>query len=158
MTIDVGTLNRILIFLLYAPLSLLIVYWLFPRMPRSFRLLAAIMLTVQLFFVAMQLFYAPSSKYDQWLWTLGKEWSISSVVSSAQLVLVSCAALMAGWFARTRRTWHRLFIAGYGFLYLMLGLMEFYNLKSSNIGLWILPYLLLSGLPLGALTVESAEL
>ena len=156
MTIELVTLERILIFLLYAPLSLLVLVWLFPRMPRSFRLLAAIMLATQLFFVVMQLFHSPSSKYDQWLWTLGREWNISSAFAAAQLALVGWAALMASWFARTQRAWHRFFVSGYGLLFLLLALMEFYSLKSSRLDAWILPHLLLGGL-LACITIVQIE-
>ncbi len=156
MTFDVAATNQIVMLLLYAPICLFVFFWLLPRMPRSFRALATIMLAVQIFFVAMQLFYDPPSELDQWLWTLGKEWSISAAVSSAQLALVGAAALMASWLAHGRQAWHRVYIAGFGVLFLMLAMMEFYSLKSPGLRAWILPYLLLGGF-LAAITVAHIE-
>ena len=156
MTFDVAATNQVVMLLLYAPISLFVFFWLLPRMPRSFRALAAVMLAAQLFFVAMQLFYAPATKYEAWLWTLGKEWSISAAVSSAQLALVGVAALMASWLAPGWRAWNRLYVACFGLLFLMLALLEFYSLKTSGLRAWILPYLLFGGF-LAAVTVAHIE-
>lgn len=156
MAIKVAAIDPTVMFLLYAPFSLFVFVWLLPRMPRSFRALAVIMLVVQLFFVAVQLFYDPPSSYYYWMWSLGIEWSRAAAVASAQLVLVGAVAFLASWFARTRLAWQRVYLAGFGVLFLMLGLTEFYSLKSSQITAWVLPYLLLAGF-LTAITIAHIE-
>lgn len=156
MTIEVAAIDPAVMFLLYAPLSLFVFLWLLPRMPRSFRALAVIMLATQIFFVAMQLFYDLPSEYDKWMWSLGYEWSWAAAVASAQLVFVGSVAFLASWFARAWLAWQRVHLAGFGILFLMLGLIEFYELKSQPFSTWILPYLLLAGF-LTAITIAHME-
>ena len=156
MTVKVAAIDPTVMFLLYAPMCLFVFLWLLPRMPRSFRLLAVIMLAAQIFFVAMQLFYDPPSKYDRWMWSMGNDWNRPAAVASAQLVFVGAVAFLASWFARARLAWQRIHLAGFGVLFLMLGLNDFYEFTSSQITAWILPYLLLAGF-LTAITIVHIE-
>ena len=156
MTISADALIRLLIFFLYIP-ACPILYWaLVLRLPRSFRWLATLVLAVQVIVVGISLLYSPASAFEKWLWYLDSEWNIPSLLSSAQLALVSAVALIAGWRVRRQPAWLRGLLFGYGILFLAIAIVEFVDRKGSVIGPWYLPYLIL-GVSLAAITLVAIE-
>jgi hypothetical protein len=145
MTIAVETLTRILVFFLYFPACPILYWWLVRRLPSSYRLLAALLLAAQLVVVGVALLYAPASLYEDWLWHLDEEWNIPSMLSSAQLALVGAVAFIASWRAKRQSAWYCAVTAGYGFLFLAIAFVEFTGTKTSAIGPWYFPYLVLGG-------------
>ena len=90
------TLIRIFLFLLYAPVCL-IVYWrLIPRLSPISKWIASGMLAAQVVLIVLSLEIRTGSEFEAWLWSLEKESNIPSVFASTQLGLVGGLALITG--------------------------------------------------------------
>lgn len=106
--------------------------------------------------VGISLLYTPASAFENWLWHLDSEWNIPSMLSSAQLALVSAVALMAFWRAKRQPGWLRGVLLGYGILFLAIAILEFVGSKTSVVGPWYFPYLVL-GFSLATVTLVAIE-
>ena len=129
------TLIRIFLFLLYAPVCL-IVYWrLIPRLSPISKWIASGMLAAQVVLIVLSLEIRTGSEFEAWLWSLEKESNIPSVFASTQLALVGGLALITGWLARARPVWQRLYLVGVGLVFLYLGWDEFVDWKLATLKL-----------------------
>ena len=121
--------REIYVFLLYAPI-VLISYWkLIPRLSPTAKRIACGFLAAQVLVIAVSLETRSASIYEWWLWHLGKEWNIPSVLASTQMALVGFAALATAWLAQARPAWQRFYLVGIGLVFLHIGLDEFFAWK-----------------------------
>ncbi len=119
----------VLLFLLYAPVSIFIFHWLFPLMTPIARRLAAGVLAAQAFIIVAALVVQPNSATEEWLWSVRFEWNFISGVASTQLALVGAVILLTSWRASERPTWQRVCTFGMGLAFLFLALEEFLDTK-----------------------------
>ena len=144
----------IVLLLVYFPISL-IVYWrLFPKLPSDGKRLAISFLAAQIFVIVLFLENRPESEFEKWLWHPDLEWNIPSVISSTQLALVGILALVAACLARGKQRWHRLHLLVIGVFVLSIGMDEFFSWKSS-ISDWKLRYML-AGVTMAMWTIKVA--
>ena len=129
MIVSPHTLLRVLLFLLYAPVSLCVFRWLFPYMTPVARRLAAGVLAAQAFVIVAALVVQPHSAIEEWRWNLGLEWNFASGVASTQLALVGAVMLLTSWLANERPFWQRVCTVGMGLAYLFIALEEFLDTK-----------------------------
>ena len=122
------TLIHIFVFLLYVTVCLICYWKLIPRLSLPSKRLATIMLAVQLLVIVLALALRSSTDYEDQIWHLDLEFTIPAAVASTQLVLVSLVALVTAWLARAQPTWHRLYLAGIGLVFLWLALDEFFRM------------------------------
>jgi len=133
---------RVLLFLLYVPVSLGVFRWLFPLMTPIARRLAAGVLAAQAFVIVAALVVQPETAIEEWLWNLGLEWNFASGVASTQLALVGAVMLLTSWLVNERPVWQRICIVGMGLVYLFIALEEFLDTKHA-VPDWPLHYAIL---------------
>ena len=126
-----------LVFLLYAPICLVVARWLAPRLSPSFRLLAIGMLAAQIVLLAAGLQNIPRWDTVGWLVGLDQEWNFPSTFASVQLALVSAAAFLAALLARARPAQFRLNFVALGLLFLAFAWDEYFYLHEDNMPLKI---------------------
>ena len=129
MIVSPHTLLRVLLLLLYAPVSLCIFRWLFPLLTPIARRLAAGVLAAQAFVIVAALVVQPNSATEEWLWSMRFEWNFTSGVASTQLALVGAVILLTAWLANERPAWQRICAAGMGLVFLFMALEEFLDTK-----------------------------
>ena len=135
--VSASALMRILVFLLYAPICLVAVRRLFPRLSLTGRLLATGMLAAQIVMLIVGLEDSPRWELKGWLWHLDQEWNIPSTFASMQLAVVSGAALATALLARAYQRRYRLFIAGIALFFLFLAWDEYFTLHETDLALEI---------------------
>ena len=135
--ITADVLVRVLVFLLYAPICLIVLRWLAPRLSPSTRLLAIAMLAAQILILAIGLQNIPRWDTLGWLVHLDQEWNIPSTFASIQLALVGAAALLTALLARSRQTLFRLNLVVIGLLFLLFAWDEYFYLHEDNMPLKI---------------------
>jgi len=94
----------------YLCASLVLCLKLLPRLSRSGKRLASVMLAAQVIVIVMSLVTGPKGDFQAWLWSIGNEWTIESVLSSTQFALVGLVALLISWLDTAERPWRRLYI------------------------------------------------
>jgi len=114
----------------YLCASLVLCLKLLPRLSRSGKRLASVMLAAQVIVIVMSLVTGPKGDFQAWLWSIGNEWTIESVLSSTQFALVGLVALLISWLDTAERPWRRLYIAATAMLFLFLGLDEYFAWKN----------------------------
>lgn len=125
-------LTRILITLAYAP-ACLICYWrLIPRLSPKTKLLASVMLAVQILVMLLALEARTSTVFDQWLLDLNGEWNIPTTFASAQLAMTVSVAFATAWLAKSISRRLRLYLFGAGLAMLFFLLDEHLSLHESN--------------------------
>lgn len=129
MIVSPHTFLRVLLFLLYVPVSLCIFRWLFPLLAPIARRLAAGVLAAQAFVIVAAILVQPNTATEEWLWSMRFEWNFTSGVASTQLALVGAVILLTSWLANERPTWQRICAAGVGLVFLFLALEEFLDTK-----------------------------
>ena len=154
MAITADAVAYALIFLLYAPICLVVLRWLAPLLSPSFRLLALGMLAAQILILALGLQDIPTWDTLGWLRHLDQEWNIPSTLASTQLAVVSGTAFMSALLARSRHPLYRLYLVVIGMLFLTFAWDEYFFLHEDNILLEI-TYLTLGAL-LVAVTIKMA--
>lgn len=133
--IAAGALMRILVSILYAPICIVVLRRLFPRLSWGGRLLATGMLAAQIVILIVGLEDSPRWELKGWLWHLDQEWNIPSTFASIQLAMVSGAALAAATLGRAYRRRYRLFIAAIGLFFLFLAWDEYFTLHETDLAL-----------------------
>lgn len=151
MAVDASALVRALVFLLYAPISLIALRWLVPRLAPTSRLLALVMLAAQILILALGLENIPRWDRMGWLLHLDQEWNIPSTFASVQLAVVGGAALMTALLARSRPPLFRLNLVVLGLLFLVFAWDEYYYLHEGNMPLKIAYVLVSAGIVLATL-------
>lgn len=129
MIVSPHTFLRILLVLLYAPVSICIFRWLFPIMTPIARRLAAGFLAAQAFVIVAALVVQPNSATEEWLWSMRFEWNFTSGVASTQLALVAAVILLTTWLANELPAWQRLCTVSIGLIFLFIALEEFLDTK-----------------------------
>ena len=154
--ISAEALIRILIVMLYMPVCLLAYWRLVPRLSPASKCLVSFMLVAQGLVIGMSLVIRPTSGFERWFWDLNQEANIPATLASTQLALVSIVALVRALLARARPTWHRLYLAGIGLLFLFFALDEFFKIHEV-IRNWEIYYALLGALVVAATMVVVAR-
>ncbi len=154
MVITAGALLGALVFLIYAPICLISLRWLIPRLAPTPRLLALVMLAAQILFLALGLQNLPRWDTFGWLVHLDQEWNIPSTFASVQLALAGAATLMAALLANSRSVYYRLYLVAIGILFLIFAWDEYYYLHEDNMPLK-LAYVAVSGV-IGLATIKMA--
>ena len=145
MTVSASALMRVIVLLLYAPICLVALRLLLPRLSPASRLLAIATLSAQIVILVVALEDTPRWELKGWLWHLDQEWSIPSTFASAQLALVSATALATALLARGRHTFYRLYQVGIGLLFLYLAWDEYFAHHENNLD-WKQQYLALGAM------------
>ena len=122
--ISADALHRIFVFLLYIPVSLLCFWRLCARMSTPTRRMAAGMLAAQVLLVVMNFGIRARLGFESWLWGLGEEYNIPSILASTLLMQVCGVAVVTAYFAKTRPGWQRIYLVGIGLIFLILALDE----------------------------------
>lgn len=133
------SLSSFLFILTYLCASLVLCLKLLPRLSRTGKRLASVMLAVQVIIIVMSLVTGPKGDFQAWLWSMGKEWTIESVLSSTQFALVGLVALLIGWLDTSERPWRRLYLAATAILFFIVGLDEYFAWKN-YIYFWTVSY------------------
>ena len=139
MALSAEALIHIVVATSYVLVCLLAYRQLVPRLSPTFRLLASVMLVVQIFLIIIAVEIRPISGFEQWFWNLDEEFNLPTTFASAQLALVSAVALVTAWLARTRPAWHRIYLGGIGLVFLYLASDEFFTVHE-DIRNWQLYY------------------
>ena len=142
MTVSASALMRVLVLLLYAPICLVALRLLLPRLSLAPRLLAIATLSAQIVILIVALEDRPRWELKGWLWHLDQESSIPSTFASVQLALVSGTALMTVIFASGRHALYRFYLVAIGLLFLYLAWDEYFALHENNVN-WKQQYLAL---------------
>ena len=124
--VSAETLTRIFVFLLYA-LSLISYWRLMTCLSPISKRLASVMLAAQILVIVVALEIRPVSEAEDWLWNLGREWNIPSLLASTQLALVGGVALITAWLAKAQSAWRRLYLIGISLVFLFLARDEYFK-------------------------------
>ena len=155
-TVTADSLNRIFVFLLYVPVVLFSYWRLVPRLSPTSKRLASVMLAAQVVVIALSVETRLTSGFEWWLWHLSREWNIPSTLASTQLALVGVVALVTAWLARARPAWQRLYLLGFGLLFLFLARDEYANLHEF-IANWISLYAALGAAVVAVTLIVAAH-
>lgn len=131
-----------MVFLLYAPICLVALRLLLPRLSLASRMLAIALLFAQIVMLVVALEGTPRWELKGWLWHLDQESSIPNTFASVQLALVSGTALMTALFSSGRHALYRLYLVTIGLLFLYLAWDEYFALHENNVD-WKQQYLAL---------------
>ena len=154
--ISTDALVRIIILLLYVPVILISYRCLIPRLSPTSKRLATVMLAAQVLVIVASLEIQPTSELERRFWSLNSENNISSTLASTQLALVSAVAFVTAWLARTRPSWHRLYLLGIALVFLYLAWEEYNEIRRLMfVGQWQIYYIAL-GAAVGAATLAVA--
>ena len=100
--------------------------WLFPRLTPSARVVAFGFFAAHIFVFIVALLDLPATKFDKYLWDVGKEWNIPSAIAGSQIALAGCIAMVTGWLSRTKPAWQRLCFVVIALVFLFLSLDEYF--------------------------------
>ena len=140
--ISPDALVRLLIFLLYVPVVLISYRRLIPRLSPAAKRLATVMLAAQVLAIVASLEIQPTSEIERRFWSLDYEGNIPATLASTQLALVSAVALVTAWLARTRPSWHRLYLLGIALVFLYLAWEEYSEMRRLMfVGKWEIYYI-----------------
>ncbi len=137
--------------------SLYLVIWRkqFHFLSKPGKRLASLMLAAQVIVIVMSQVVGQSSDFQAWLWSIGNEWTIESVLSSTQFALVGLVALLISWLNTADRPWRRLYLVAIALLFLYLGLDEYFAWKNYIVD-WTDSYIVF-GIMFAALTLIVIE-
>ena len=99
--------------------------WLFPRLTPSARVVAFGFFAAHIFLYVVMLFELPTTKFDKWLWDVGKEWNIPSAIAGGQMALAGFVAL-AACLSQRQPAWQRLYFIAIGLVFLFLSMDEYF--------------------------------
>ena len=142
------------LFALYATLGALSFQLFIPKLTRAGKRLAGLFFAAQVLTLAPAFGLDTDSSFDMWLWNMGQEYNIHSLLSSTQLALVGCVAFVSAWLARSRNAFFRLYLLAIGLVFIFLAYDE-YAVVHENIANWERYYAAL-GMALAAATVYAA--
>ena len=148
----------IFLILLYAPVSLVCLKWLIPRLSSIGKRITLALLLTQLAVIFIALTIEPASDFEARLWAFhsvdanDSEWNIPATLAATQLALVGGMCLLNARFAATIPL--RLYMAANGVVFLLFAVDEYFVLHESLAG-WQLYYSLL-GIALASATVFVA--
>ena len=143
-----------IIFLLYVLVGAIGFQWLIPRLKGAAAHVASGVFVALAVTVALAFGFETDSAFDKWLWDMGQEYNIHSLLSSAQLALVGFVALFCAWCADARLSVFRLYLVAIGLIFLFLAYDE-YAVIHENIQHWERYYLML-GMAVVAATLYTA--
>ena len=154
MLVSVDALNRIIVCLLYVPICLFTYWQLIPRLSPTSNRIASFMLAAQILVIAVALEVRPTSFFESWLWHLDLEYNIPATLASAQLALVSGAAIATAGLARSQPACQRLYLVAIGLVFLFLARDEYFTVHERILN-WKTYYVAL-GAAVAATTVAVA--
>ncbi len=145
---------QIVLCLAYVPICLIVYRRLFPYLTTVAKRLATGFLAAQVVVIMLFLEYRPNSEFEKWLLHPDLEWNIPSALSSMQLALVGCVAMLTASCSRFKRYWQRFHLLALGLFILYVGMGEFFSWKSSSAD-WKQQYVIIGAL-VAALTLVIA--
>ena len=123
------------LFLLYVTVGSVSFHWLMPRLTRWSARLASLFFAAQVVTLAMAFGIERETAFELWLWDMGQEYNIPSLLASTQMALVGIAAIFAAWCAAPRKASLRLYLAAVGLIFIILARDE-YLVIHENIPHW----------------------
>ena len=156
--ISPDALVRLVIFLLYVPVVVISYRRLIPRLSPTSKRLATVMLAAQVLAIVGSLELQKSSRLEWWLWDPDQESNIPTTLASTQLALVSAVAFVTAWLARTRPSWHRLYLFGIALVFLYLAWEEYNEMRRIMFGTqWPIYYIALGAAVVAATLAVAAR-
>ena len=128
--------------LLFITVGVISLRWLVPRLQGFARGLALLLYAAHAITILLAFATESAAPFDKWLWDMGQEYNIHSLLSSAQLALIGFVALFCAWLARARPTVFRIYMLAIGLIFLFLAYDE-YAVIHENIQHWERYYLML---------------
>ena len=119
---------RIILFLVYVPVCVIVYWQIIPRLTPTYKRIASGFLIAQALAIVMALVYRPKSGFEVWLWNLEQEWNIPATLTSTQLAMVGGTALLTAWLSRMRPAWERLYLVIISLVFPYLALDEYLKL------------------------------
>ena len=154
--LSIESLIRIIIVALYLPACLIVFWRLFPRLSPTGMRLASVMLVAQVLVIVLSQENVPIAEFERWFWDLDQERNIAATLASTQLALVGAVAFLATWLGRSQPTWQRLYLAGFGLVFLYLAQDEFFRVHE-EIRNWQLYFIALGAVVVSATVVVAAR-
>ena len=111
---------------MYALLGYGVTRWLFPRLSPGGRRVAIAFFAAHIFMFLVTAFNLPATKFDKWLWDIGREWNIPSAIAAAQIALAAFVALLTAKASTKRPAWQRLYFVGMSLVFLFMALDEYF--------------------------------
>ena len=111
--------------LLYVVIGSVAWRWVFPRLTPSARVVAFGFFAAHIFIFVVMLLDLPTTKFDKWLWDVGKEWNIPSAIAGGQMALAGFVAL-AACLSQRQPAWQRLYFIAIGLVFLFLSMDEYF--------------------------------
>ena len=148
MIISKVTLSTIWFVMIYAPLSVVALWKLFPRLKHRSRLLPILFLLSQIAIFIIDQTYGYNSETLRYLWGTSNEFNIPSYLSSTQWAMVGAIALVIALFGLKLKIWKRSYLIIFGFFMFFVALEEFFDRKSSTAGVESLLTILAAALAL----------
>lgn len=133
MTALPDTLIRVFILSLYILLAVFYYRLITPRLSRTARRLAILMLLAQLFVITIAIEFRAEWGLDDWLWDLNRDWNIPSVVASTQLALIAGVAFITAWLAKAQ-VGLRWYLAAIGLVFLFMARDEYAAFHEAFLG------------------------
>lgn len=144
-----------LIFLLYVTVFIVGYRQLLPRLTKTSKRIAAVMLAAQILVIVLALHVSRSSTFDRWVWDINAEWNIPTTFATVQLAMVVGVAWITVWQVRARSGWLRLYLLGTSLVILIFLLDEHLRIHETN-SAWINVYIAL-GIAVATATVLRAR-
>ena len=130
---------RATLFLLYAPIVLLVYWRLYPRLSDMGKWLITFILATQVIALTLGTAFVNDKGYVAWLWDLDGEYNFPATLASAQLALVGFVLLLTAWLAKSAQVWQRIYFIGIALVFLHLGRDEFLQFHDAMPG-WEIGY------------------
>jgi len=118
------TLASVIVIALYVVILLISFRWLIPRLSTTAKKLATIILATQALVILLGIQSVHSDTYVLRLFNIDRENNLAAAVAGMQLALVAQLALLTAWLARGQSLWRRIYLLGFGLLFLLLAREE----------------------------------
>ena len=126
------TVSTVWFVMIYAPLSVIALWKLFPKLKNSARFLPIVFLLAQITIFIVDRSNRPKPAFLRYLWGTSNEYNIPSYLSSTQWATVAAIALVIALFGLKLNRWQRSYFILFGFFMLFAGLEEFFDWKSTT--------------------------
>ena len=127
------TVSTVWFVMIYAPLSVIALWKLFPKLKNSARLLPLLFLLAQITIFIVDRSNRPKSDFLRYLWGTSHEFNIPSYLSSAQWATVAAIAIVISLFGLKLKIWQRYYLIFLGSFMLFAALEEFFDWKSTTV-------------------------
>lgn len=144
-----------LIFLLYLTVFIVGCQKLLPRLNKTAKRIAVVMLAAQILVIVLAMHVDRTSTFDRWVWDINAEWNIPTTFATTQLAMVVGVAWITVWQVRSRSGWLGLYVLGTSLVLLVFLLDEHLRIHEAN-SAWVNVYIAL-GIAVAAATALRAR-